>query len=376
MRSSPLRPAFVLLVAACGCGGTEAPQAGAGGAASAQQAPADPAASEFTLPFKAVGPLRFEPGGVSLGTVAPGSVHSGTIAVRNTSPEPVEILAVKSTCLCTVAEDPGGQVLPPGASVELPYGFNAPREPGHKTAKLTVVFRHLGLGGYVDIAMEAQIAMVIRAEPAFVDALRGVTSGSVRVASVDGQPFRILSSGGARPAYGDGFDPAADSPRSEYSLAWNVRYPSATDPDCGSQRLWWIIETDHPQCPILPLRIRHECTGSRSDPNRRERGWFFKDAIVNLETVRAGETVDTDVDVRLYEGAAGITIDGVHSLSPDAEARLVSASPGANDLIACRVSVTPKRGYSGLLYAMVRFTSPTGHADVAFVAQVKLKAES
>ncbi len=368
-----LRAAVVPVVAALGCGAEVPPAGGSGARPESQRAAAatpDPAASEFTLPYKAVGPLRIEPGGVSLGAVAPGSVHSGSVTVRNTAGEPVEILAVKSTCLCTVAEDPGGLVLSPGNSVELPWSFNAPREPGHKTAKLTVVFRHAGLGGYVDIAMEAQIEMVIRSEPAYVDALRGVTTGSVRVASADGQPFRILSSGGSRPAYGDGFNPATDAPRSEYAILWTVRYPPAADPGCGSQRLWWIIETDHPRCPILPLRIRHECTGSKSDPNRRQRGWFFKDAIVNLETVRAGQAVETDVDVQPYEDASAFSIETVQSLSPDATARLVSTAPVENDMIACRVSFTPKRGFSGLLYAMVRFTSPTGHADVAFVARV------
>ncbi|MCH8835857.1 MAG: hypothetical protein IH925_07905, partial [Proteobacteria bacterium] len=71
--------------------------------------------------------------------------------------------------------------------------------------------------------------------------------------------LQIVSIDGRPPVFADGFDPASGVPRSAYTVRWHV--PPRSIDDCAGARLWWVVETDHPDCPILPLRIRHECTG-------------------------------------------------------------------------------------------------------------------
>ncbi len=128
------------------------------------------------------------------------------------------------------------------------------------------------------------------------------------------------------------------------------------------------METDHLDCPILPLRIRHECTGARRDLAHRQRGWRFKEYIVNLGGLTAGRDVEVNVDL---PNSSGVRINGVTSLNTNALAILVSTHSIAHDISSCRVRFTPSRGYQGMLYAMVMFQSDTGNKDIAFIARVQ-----
>ena len=141
--------------------------------------------------------------------------------------------------------------------------------------------------------------------------------------------------------------------------------------NCAGARLWWAVETDNPDCPILPLRIRHECTGVLGDPDRRERGWSFKEYIANLGAIAGGKPVEVDVEI---DNKSLVPILSVESMSPDARAELVSTHPRSGGLTggvtSCRVRFTPRQGYEGMLYALVLFRSGTGDKELAFISRV------
>ncbi len=367
--------ASVMLAAGCGASEPQAPAAAAPRAAAPEPTgrgaplPIPPAARG--LAAKRAGVLLIEPGGYELGAVKPGSAHEVQVTLRNTGTEPVEIVEAKSTCKCTVPEALKGAVIPAGGARPFKAVFTAQTAPEHKEARIRLVFRAGAQQPQAaEVVIGADVTMPIRAEPPYVDAQKGVTAGTVRVSAADGRPFRIITAGGVAPVYADGYT-SGSAPRDAYTLRWELRYPPR-EADCrGDERLWWIVETDSAACPVLPLRIRHECTGLRADMNYRQRRWIFSEPLVNAELLPAGRPIDLDVDVWRYDGIASTGIDQVRSLSSDATAELVGCSdPQEGDVSTCRVRFTPRAGFRGLLYAMVDFRGPSGGEDIAFVARV------
>ncbi|MHC4420890.1 MAG: DUF1573 domain-containing protein, partial [Planctomycetota bacterium] len=159
------------------------------------------------------GPLVIDPGGFQLGTVLPGSAHETHGTIRNSGTAPVAIASARSTCMCTVPEGLEGAVIPPGGSHPFSVTYTAGHEPGSKDAKVWVKFQAGGEPQAAVIKIDALISMAVRSDPPYVDALKGVTSGQLRVESMDRRPFRILSAYGRPPAHADGFDPGRDEPR-------------------------------------------------------------------------------------------------------------------------------------------------------------------
>ncbi len=320
-------------------------------------------------PARQFGPLVIDPGDIKLGAIEPNTVHEVELSLRNTGSSPLRIVKTSSDCKCTVPEDLDGTVIPPGGTHLLKATFTARASPGTKTAKILLnIFYGQGIKQAVT-TIEGVVTMAVQATPPYVDALKGVRSGDVRVGSTDGRPFRIVSVNGDPPVYADGSDTAA--PRTAYTLRWTNDY--RPEGCTGSERLWWVIETDHPDCPVLPLRIRHECTGMRADPTYRQRGWLFSEYMTNLGSLAAGEPTEIDVDVRRINEQPTSGIYAVESLSPDATAELVTIVDMAppSDVSTIRVRFTPRRGYEGLLYALVNFKARGGDKDTAFLARVQ-----
>ena len=335
-----------------------------------QPAPAvsrPPALPAKTVPLAPVsaGPLRIEPGRFDFGMIGPQSIHAVNATLYNTGAAPITILKVSPSCACTIPQDLTDTVIPPGGSIPFSATFSAPTEPGVKNAYVQLVFRYGGRQAHARINLQGMITMPVRAEPPYVDALKGVTTGRTRIESVDGRPFRIISANGESPIYLDGFDPQMDQPRNAYEVQWNI--PRRTIENCQGMRLWWVIETDHPDCPILPMRVRHECTGLKADPDWRQRTWRFPEYIAQLGALHAGVPVEVDVDI---VNEKNVRIFAVQSRSSGADAELVSTTPKEGDITTYRVRLTPRRGYEGMLYAMVLFRSDTGSKDIAFIGRV------
>jgi len=322
------------------------------------------------LPQRVFGTLLVSPGGFDFGTVAPNTVNEVRMRLTNRGTEPITIVMTSADCKCTVPEELDGSVIAPGETIPMIATIDMRAAPGIKESKVLLNFKS-GLQPMQTalIKFKGEVAMAVRAEPAYVDALKGVTSGTVRVVSMDGRPFRVITAAGAPPRYGDGFDPARDEPRLAYTLRWEVEYPARTE-DCSGERLWWVVETDHPDCGVLPLRIRHECTGVLVDQHYRQRGWLFNQYMVNAGVMTPGESVDLDVGVRRLGQRATSGIDAAESRTPDATAEFVDILdlPGEESTVRLRFTVKP--GTAGLLYAMVNFKSPTGDMELAVLAKV------
>lgn len=363
--------AILLTIAAAGCGRDDAAPAPAPQPDAPAAKPDRPAPQVVRqgLPPLTRGSLVIDPGGFALGIVAPNAEFETVATIRNIGAEPVTITVVKSTCGCTVPEDLKGQVIEPGKTIPFTTLFTAPGAVMDKTSKVLLQFGAGAEQQHALFEITATVALAVRAVPPYLDALEGVTEGQIRVESLDGRPFRILSAGGRPPAYADGFDPARDEPRSAYALRWSVKY--ADEAACEKARYWWVIETDHPDAPLVPVEIRHNCTGDRRLGGVRERQWFFTDYVALLGRVKGGEPVEAEVEIEKFGGRQTLRVDGVQSLTPDATAELIDVQDSADDKFTeCRVRFTPRRGYEGLLYADVLFKTETGDQDVPFLCTV------
>ncbi len=370
--STLLLAALAASTGGCGAEGDQgspaatAPGGPADGSSGTTDAAGPPAGTPVPLPARSVGPLEIEPGAVNFGRVEPRSTHRAEFVLSNVGIAPLTIAGVKSTCACTATQDIVGRAIAPGEVLPFSSTFRAPTQLGPRDAQVTIIFEYSGRQVPARLTIEGVVVAKIRAEPPYVDALRQATAGEIRLDAGDGRGFRVVSAGGAPPVHADGFDPAGP-PRSGYVLRWSVEPRSSGD--CEGAPLWWVIETDHPDCPVLPLYIRHECTGGQRDPERQRRGWYFHEYVASFGAVRAGRSAETEVEIA--HTAARVPISGVRSLSPDARAELLSAEAGPGDSTVCRVRFTPRAGYQGLLYAMVEFQSPTGAKDIAFIASVR-----
>ncbi len=306
---------------------------------------------------------------VDFGRVRPGSSHVATFVLRNSGAAPVTVRAAVPSCKCTDVGLQPGAVIPAGGELSFVATLAVPTTPGDKDAKIQIV---LDDGSAPLVAqMTSVAALPIASSPAFVDALKGKSSGTVTLTSEDGKPFSVLSADGSSPVF-LGFDPTKDAPRAEYTVVWSFQAPPSGDP-----RLWWIVSTDRADAPLVALRVRHELTGSKADMARFERHWWMPEQLVLANRVKAGVPVTLAVDLEHYnpKGRGAVekpewsAVKSVQSLSASATATLLQAVP-EGDHTKVTFSFTPGASTSGFIWVPVQITTATGSGVVPVAALV------
>ena len=309
-------------------------------------------------------PLLVDPPVVDFGVVAPGTKHPARFMLRNAGSEPLTIARAQPSCKCTDISDIAGKTIPPGGQLELTAALQVPKSPGEKDAKVMITVA--GKQGMVIAKMVADVTQPVRAVPAYVDALKGVQEGVIRLTSLDGKPFKVILAGGRAPVL-VGFDPARDAPRATYDLRWRT-----SDISAGPLPQWWVVETDRADCPQIPLRIRHETTGVRFDPDQNRRLWFPPESVVLAGVVKPGQTVDLSTTIEYLNPAAQGAITNaswgdVKSIAvPGGEgtAQLVGAVKRSTDFVDVSFRFTPAAGRTGSMYVPVSIETPTGKGTV------------
>lgn len=310
------------------------------------------------------------PDHVSFGTVRPGSKHTANFVIKNLANRVVRVERVIPSCKCTEVGLKEGTTIAVGEELSWQATLSVPTTPGDKEAKIMILLND----GHPPLAaqMTAVAALPIVATPAYIDALKGVTEGTVVVKSEDGTPFRILSVDGQAAEY-VGFDSAADEPRPEYTLRWRFVGPSSGDP-----RLWWVVATDREDSPIVALRVRNESTGSKADMARFQRYWWIPEQIVVAGRVGAGKSVPLSFEMQHYNPNAKGTVTlpnwnkGVAVRITDATstATLIEArNAGENVLVTFQW--TPSADTRGFVFAQLEVRTETGVGFVPVVAWVE-----
>ncbi len=315
-------------------------------------------------------PVTFTPKKANLGKVGPGSTTPAKFVLTNVGTQPLTVTQAIPSCKCTAISPIVGQTIQPGGTLEVSASLKAPPTPGERDAKVFVSFE--GYKAPVILELVGDVVMEVVCDPPYVDALKNVTAGTIKVRSQDGKPFKILSAGGAAPAY-KGFDPAKDQPKAEYEISWSV---------AGLQTLpiWWVVETDRSNASLLPLRVRNENTGSRWDMARYDRQWNFKDGIVFPGLMKVGAPTEFSMELEYYNPPARppqpvrekkpnwAALKSVTVSDPSVKAEIVEVKKIADDHIEVKVRFTGSAAKT--IYADCIIVTETGSATMPFVAKV------
>ena len=221
------------------------------------------------------------PGELDLGTHTPHTTVRDAVWLINPGDEPLEMLAARGSCGCTVL-DFTARVLPPKAGLEVPIRVTAPKDPGrHKTVTVTFTIRDRDpLKLPVHIATTGD--RLVRAEPVDLGpVMAGATiSASARLVNTGETPRRITA---ARPACKcvtlPDFAPVTLAPGEALDVHLDIEVSSAVGPT--SREVTFVFEDR--QVVKVPVRmqitqprvealkqhlndlLRTDCTGFRLD---------------------------------------------------------------------------------------------------------------
>jgi hypothetical protein len=350
-----------LLVASAGC-----EQSGEAGAPAADRSPASPspasaAADVSTTPrivSAPTSPLRivFDPPALDFGYLPPNVNATGDISVRNEGGVAVKILQVKPTCKCTALSDLTGAVIEPGGAVTLTAELEGRAMSGGRKAAVRFIFE--GYEEIPSVEIRAEVTLPVRASPSILNMGSGATTGHVVVESLDGRPFNILAANRQPPRY-MGFDPEIDEPRSSYVLEWDLTMELAE----GKLPHWWVIETDHPECPLVDSWVRHVMTIERPV---RARPWRVADKRVLVGVIEPGQSADFAVKVN---DIGDENIYAVRSLSSEFNATLLSFEHTEAGSV-CTVRITPSSGHRGVFQGAVEFMAEVHRHSMDVVGKV------
>ena len=346
---------IALALAACDGGNpsSAAPQGAPPPGAAAPAAPAAPrpAAKQVTTTNKPVpGPIVADPPHVDFGIVAPGTVVSASIKLFNPLDRPVTILAAKPTCTCTTV-DMAGKVIPPKGTIEMPMSMKTSHSVGERAAELIVLFQ--GMEQQMVLRLDAETAYAVRGNPAYIDALAPERmKGAFELLSADGKPFRVLTVDGKPAATADGAPMVA-------ATRQVVRYDFTADPSKPVPP-FLIVATDHPDCPVMDLRVRHETT-------RIKPALAFAEFRSNVGVVPAKGSAEFEIELKMMGDSR---VQGVVSLNPAARTEIVSQTGDGQNLMV-KVRFTDLGLPAGTFLFPCRFASGSKSADLWLYGLVK-----
>ncbi len=332
-----------------------------------QTQPADPAPpvtllnlgstaqSTPTIAPSGLAPIEFDPPVVDVGYILPNQDKDATFQIRNLSDKPLKIALVKPSCTCTTLDDLSGTVIPPHSAVSLTAKLKGRSKASPLNSSITFLFE-----GYTEssrISLSAQVTRAIKTVPQAFNLASGVMSGRIVVESIDGRPFTIFMANREPPQY-IGFDPETDEPRNAYVLEWDVS-PTADKP----LPVWWLIETDHPDCPVVDVWVRHIDNLPERVPGRL---WRLQPQHFVVDGLAPEESAEFKVKV-IKLGRDDI--DSVISLSKAFNAELVSIERNGKDAEAT-VRITPVAGHQGLLYGDIEFLSQAYYCKLTVIGSV------
>ena len=303
-------------------------------------------------------PVKFDPPILDFGYLKPNEKGVATIQIRNVGEEPIKILQASPSCRCTALGNVRGKVIAPGSSIPMAVQLDGRSTFGTRTASIKFVFQ--GYSQALDFDLKADVAFAVRPWPSILNTVKGDLVGQMVVESVDGRSFNVLAADRKPPRF-VGFDPLFDAPRSRYVLEWDV-----TEYTADTMPRWWVIETDHPEAPLVDAQVRHKELLAQTRKYSRGRGWRVEDRRVILGLSPVGEPIEFGATI-VKLGAD--QIHAVRSLSRDFNAELVNFERKGRNA-DCTVRITPRADFRGLLLGRIEFLSSSASQRINIVAKL------
>ncbi|MBC04431.1 MAG: hypothetical protein CMJ34_14190 [Phycisphaerae bacterium] len=395
LRLTAMTLAIALLLPGCGdaekntqttstgqpAGGSTAAVAPAatGDTAPTPSGPSSPAASDSEASLEGIiyqsGSIPIRPGAtavygdpadVDFGVVTPGSKLRTEIRLVNPTDQPVVLRAAVPTCQCTTV-NVDGTIIPSMGAVGIPMTLQVPSTTGEKKAAVNTVLVPGGKGPRLTLRAIAAYAVRATASTSaggpstlWVDALKPAgISGRIQLDSTDGRPFRVLSVNGETPMFLQGTGQPATTQSIAYDLSGRT---SATMPK------WMLIETDHPDAPMVEMRVRHMASRLPHQFQNYKVKVQFDGYIANVGRISPGSTAEFSVELKQFKRR---TLSGLRSGNPDFVVNLLQRKDGDGDRVRITGSITPKPGFNGPFICPVQFNTPEGAETMYVIGTIR-----
>lgn len=307
------------IAASCAPGAEAEPQAPEAAAQVAEppQVPegvADPDAPPFSVGQQPVqlGYIRLDQGIVT------------TLELTNESDEPFTITKIVTGCTCTKIEAMN-DLVPAHGSTTLVIEHN-PEPWVHGWTKMFRVQTAERPKNWYQFVCQATCGYAIQlnrgAAPRIAE-----PKGNITAASIDERPFRVLAVQGQPPVLHE-FDPSKDEPRDNYIIQYDLG-EAAAQGLCASAL---VIETDHPEAPMVALQLTGKTMVRALDAEPMS--WRPHDPYLLLNTLEAGGAgVERTFELRRTRAAAGrvpvfeVQLSGLDGEPSPLEADVISVVP-------------------------------------------------
>lgn len=317
-------------------------------------------------------PVAFEPAELDFGIVPPGQHITGTVQIHNTGTEPITIEASRASCTCT-AVDMSNVTIEPGESAPMDATFTQATL-GEKNASVRLKIK--GYSSVLEVPIKATVALAVLSEPAYIQASAPRTSsiaathGEIIIRSIDEKPFNILAIDGKPPVYVD-YDSQFDQPRNTYTVRWStsdINPRTCTDVNGNTLHRWWVVETDHPDCPVFDIQVRHSCT--LPEP-RETRNWIVSPPRILVGELSPGETIEVEGTLKWVPRAPhNEQLHAALSESSKITVELVKFIPNTDeDRFILRIRVS-ENAPEGMLYETIRLHSDLHKAPLLITGRI------
>jgi len=210
--------------------------------------------------------LTLDPPRLNLGSIATGKFAIGLVTLINTGDEPIKLNQCKTSCGCTSANCPTGQMLEPGTSTEIEIRVTA----GARARQINKTVTFLVEGQTpVTLPVSVEVVAYVSIAPQTIDP-DVQADGKLSLKATDDQPFRILS---ISPALVDDI-PEDEAVEHELFLNWD------TWRELGQHRRV-VVKIDHPEVEELSFLIRARPKVVTGNALRRQREKLLGNGVVD-----------------------------------------------------------------------------------------------
>jgi hypothetical protein len=295
------------------------------------------------------------------GVVLPGTKIAHTFVLVNPTASPVLVRKVVPTCQCTTAGVIEGKVIPARGSLEMPVTLQVPSTTGIKQAAVNML---LSTGAGPRLTLRAEAAYAVRTIPPFINAFDRPenTAGVIVLQSNDHKPFRVLSVAKAPPVFVSGAGPG-DEPTNKHVVRYDLAQYS-----CEAMPRWILVETDHPDAPLVEMRVRHRCSKLKHQLQPGDLTLNFDGWIANAGRIPPGSKGTFSIEIKDFSGGK---VDAVVSLSPDFRTAILEQRRGDGNRLQITAEVIPLTGKTGVFDIHVQFIAGARSEAITVVGTVR-----
>ncbi len=225
--------------------------------------------------------VTVEPTEADFGFLRPEEVREMTVRIKNTGEEALTLMRVSTDCSCATGEVDSTKEIAPGETGELKVTVHSRPNVGPLNQTLKVFVKQSLVP--IDVKVKGQVSNPINAEPFFLNLLAGRT-GEVTLEAIDRAPFHVLAVDGA--AHVNGAAGGRGEPSIRHVVQWDL-----TDVPDESLQPWFIIETDHPEMPVIDFRVIHPAVIMKATPDP----WTLSHDHLLLGWVQPGDVIEKEI---------------------------------------------------------------------------------